>query len=136
MTALRVLVAVTLALSALLKLFDFAAVAILFAMQLGLPDAIARNLLGGLVIVELAAAILLLLPEPRLPKLYPALVVLFSTFLGATLWLGLKGSENCGCFGTLIPMTPLASALKNVGLIVATLVLWRHSANVRRVALT
>ena len=40
-------------------------------------------------------------------------------------------SENCGCFGELIPMTPLEALIKNVLTLIVLVIIYRGSENIR-----
>ncbi|MGB0375664.1 MAG: MauE/DoxX family redox-associated membrane protein [Flavobacteriaceae bacterium] len=51
-----------------------------------------------------------------------AMLLVFSLHLGY-LW-AIGDTENCGCFGELLAMSPAESILKNVGLIIITLLLF------------
>ena len=53
------------------------------------------------------------------------MLVMFSLHLSYSIFLG--DSENCGCFGELIPMSPLAALIKNIITIVALVFLYINS---------
>lgn len=51
-------------------------------------------------------------------------LVTFSLYLGYT-GLVLKETQNCGCFGTLIQMSPVESIFKNIVLLVLSVILYK-----------
>lgn len=58
-----------------------------------------------------------------------ASLAMLIAFCGYLIWMLLsgKGDENCGCFGTLLPMTPLESLFKNAVLLTIGIWLYRQS---------
>ena len=52
------------------------------------------------------------------------LLTVFSLHLSYSIFTG--DSENCGCFGDLIPMTPLEALIKNILTIGALIFVYRH----------
>lgn len=68
----------------------------------------AEAILGGMLLFRV-------FPKTAL-KLSLAMLIAFCGYLVWMLASG-RGDENCGCFGTLLPMTPLESLLKNAVLL-------------------
>lgn len=70
-----------------------------------------------LIGLELALGILLLLPYRLKKWIIPAAILLLAIF---TIHLSIEtfskggNSGNCGCFGSLLPMTPLEAIIKNI----------------------
>jgi len=72
---------------------------------------------------------LLLLQKNYLKKIIlPAVFVFLASFTLYLLYaaLVLKDNQNCGCFGTIAPMSPVESIIKNIVLIGLTLILFRN----------
>ena len=119
---LRVGIAALFLLSASAKLYPgpTTALATFEAKQLlpmGLPEAIAPYLSRLLIIIELWMGVALLQSNYLKRLVVPAafaLLFLFSAHLSYELAVLGGGDENCGCFGQLIPMTPLQALLKNI----------------------
>lgn len=90
----------------------FTGASVLARLAIGLEWLIAGLLLGHIALRKLA---------------YPAtlaLLLLFSVYLlGLLITYGNQG--NCGCFGEWLYMKPAAALLKNAGMMLAVLVLWK-----------
>jgi len=58
---------------------------------------------------------------------YKAVIAILSVFIVYLLVVIMKqgNTGNCGCFGNQVSMTPLQAIWKNLGMIAATLVLWK-----------
>lgn len=54
------------------------------------------------------------------------LIVIFTIHL-LILYFNLGNDVNCGCMGSMIPMSPLMSILKNLGILVLLGLIWRYS---------
>ena len=70
----------------------------------------------GLIGIEFALGILLLLPFNLHKIVIPATIIMlavFSIHLSIEIATG-HNSGNCGCFGSLLPMTPLQALIKNL----------------------
>src|SRR5690554_3894218 len=92
--------------------------------------AISARILVGL---ELALGVLLLFgitgKRKWIPRTSLILLILFSIHL-LILYLSEGNDVNCGCMGDMIPMSPLVSLLKNIGLIIINyLILRTYSKN-------
>lgn len=85
----------------------------------------ARFLIG----VEFALGILMLLPyyTKHLVLVSGLMIMGFSVHLGY-LW-AIGDTENCGCFGEMISMSPAESILKNIAMLVVAVFVWVKSTN-------
>ncbi|MBI1938043.1 MAG: hypothetical protein HYS25_07940 [Ignavibacteriales bacterium] len=87
----------------------------------------AAYLVRILLAVEFAIGILYLQPFSIKKIVIPASTALLLFFTGYLFYTGfiLGDKENCGCFGTLIEMSPVESIIKNVVLIILSAPLYR-----------
>lgn len=118
---IRILISFVFFLSAIAKLFPDPSYALTYfevhqLEPMGIPLSIAQYLSRILIGVEFAIGFLLLLPFFLKRVVIPVTIFMLTVFI---VELGLeivfKGNAgNCGCFGTLIEMTPLEALLKNV----------------------
>ena len=96
-------------------------------MPMGISEAIAPYLSRFIIAIEFFLAITILqnnyLKKIILP-LSIAMLVVFSLHLSYSIFAG--ESKNCGCFGELIPMSPLAALIKNIISIAALVFLYRN----------
>lgn len=128
---LRGLVAFLFLLSAVAKMYPSPYFAIsTFEMKqlvpLGFSEGIAVYLSRTLIGAEIALGLLLLQPHYLKRVVIPATVALLVVFI-IHLLITIAGggnSGNCGCFGTLLPMTPLESVFKNV--VTVALLVWLY----------
>ncbi len=119
---LRIVIAALFLLSAVAKLYPgpTTALATFEAKQLlpmGFSEAVAPYLSRLLIITELSVGVALLLSHYLKRLVVPiaaALLFVFSLHLSYGLASLDGGGENCGCFGQLIPMTPLQALIKNI----------------------
>lgn len=83
-----------------------------------------RTLIG----VEFALGLLLLFPFDLKKWVIPALIAMLAVFVVhlsiEIITTGNKG--NCGCFGALLPMTPLEAIMKNILSIGLLAILWKR----------
>lgn len=79
----------------------------------------------GLIGVEFALGVLLLFPFNLTKVVIPATIIMLGVFcIHLSLEIFTGGNEgNCGCFGSLLPMTPLQAIMKNVASIGLLLIL-------------
>ncbi len=101
--------------------------------QLHFPEMLAAISARILVGLELALGVLLLFgitgKRKWIPRTSLILLILFSIHL-LILYLSEGNDVNCGCMGDMIPMSPLVSLLKNIGLIIINyLILRTYSKN-------
>ena len=118
---IRILISFVFFLSAIAKLFPDPSYALTYfevhqLEPMGIPLSIAQYLSRILIGVEFAIGFLLLLPFFLKRVILPVTIFMLTVFI---VELGLeiifKGNAgNCGCFGTLIEMTPLEAMLKNI----------------------
>jgi len=87
----------------------------------------ARFLIG----VEFALGLLMLLPyyTKHLVLVSGLMLIGFSIHLGY-LW-AIGDTENCGCFGEMISMSPAESILKNLAMLAVAVFVWVKSTNER-----
>lgn len=82
---------------------------------MGIGATMAQVLSRVLIAAEFSIALLLLLPFYVKKVVIPGTILLLAAF---SVHLGIQAaggdSENCGCFGSLIEMTPLESLVKNL----------------------
>lgn len=128
---LRGLVAFLFLLSAVAKMYPSPYFAIsTFEMKqlvpLGFSEGLAVYLSRTLIGAEIALGLLLLQPHYLKRFVIPATIALLGVFiihLVVTI-AGGGNSANCGCFGTLLPMTPLESVFKNI--VTVALLVWLY----------
>ena len=87
--------------------------------------------------IEFAIGILLLFPYNIKKIIIPATIFMLAIFsVHLTIEIFTSGNQgNCGCFGTLLPMTPLQALLKNlisIGLLLFILIKFSGSINENR----
>jgi len=134
--AIRIIVAAVFILSAVGKLsIDNLLDKPLFALQnfernflvngIGMGYDMAKILSRLLIGLEFSLAVLILLPFSLKKLVFPSLIGLLGVFSIHLLIQTIGGeSSNCGCFGELIPMTPLQALIKNlitIGLLILPL---------------
>jgi thiol-disulfide isomerase/thioredoxin len=132
---LRGLIAILFLVSALAKLYPSPHFAITTfeikqLMPLGFSEGVAQILSRLLIGVEFALGFLILQPHYIKKVIIPATIALLAVFIiQLSIEIAVNGNEgNCGCFGTLLPMTPIEAIIKNIvaiGLLAWLLVLLR-----------
>lgn len=118
-TAVRYGVAIIFIASGIAKLWEFSATAFLFSQTTGAPERAMQAGLTALIAIELLLAAGLVLADARarwIDRIAFAVIGLL-TLASAALWM--TGAENCGCFGTLIAISPAATVAKNIVLLAA-----------------
>lgn len=128
---LRILLGGVFIFSALSKLFPIEIFELNFVYQ-GIADwELAPYLARALIIVELFLGLALifnsLLKELVLPATF-ILLLLFSAYLVYSIAKD-GNAGNCGCFGTVLPMSPLQSLVKNIVLIAACVFIYIKTPN-------
>ncbi|MFM7595536.1 MAG: TlpA family protein disulfide reductase [Flavobacteriales bacterium] len=118
---IRILISMVFFLSAIAKLYPNPSYALTYfevhqLEPMGIPLNVAQYLSRILIGVEFAIGFLLLLPFFLKRVVIPITIFMLTVFI---VELGIeiifKGNAgNCGCFGTLIEMTPLEAMLKNI----------------------
>lgn len=91
----------------------------------------------GLIGVEFALGILILFPYNLTKIVIPATIIMLGVFcIHLSLEIFSGGNKgNCGCFGSLLPMTPLEAIIKNVlsiGLLVILLLKFSKELNEKK----
>ena len=95
---------------------------------------IVRLLIG----IEFTLGILLIMPYSLRTIVIPSTIlflIIFTGYLGYT-GLILKDTQNCGCFGEMIKMSPIESIIKNVVLIFFLILLFKFSNEKRNYFVT
>lgn len=118
--AIRFLVSAVFILSAVAKLYPSATLGIStfetkYLGDLGIEGVFAKVFSRLIIGLEFSIAILILLPYYLRKIVFPITIGLLSVF-SIHLAIQTVGGEasNCGCFGELIPMTPLQALIKNI----------------------
>lgn len=98
---------------------------------LGFDSFIAAIFSRILIALELSLGVFILLPYRFIKLVLPAtiaLLIVFCIHLGIQIYLT-GNSGNCGCFGALLPMTPLEAIIKNILALGLLLALYRLPVN-------
>lgn len=121
--AIRILISVLFIISAYAKIYHepsaYFSITTFEAKQLvplGFDSLIAAIFSRILIALELSLGIFILLPYRFKKLVLPgtiALLAIFCVHLGVQIYLT-GNSGNCGCFGALLPMTPLEAIVKNI----------------------
>lgn len=117
---IRILVSALFILSALAKLYPspvmgIAAFETKYLGAIGIDGGFAKVVSRLLIGFEISLAILLLLPYYLKKIVLPTTISLLSIFSIHLFVQVINGeASNCGCFGELIPMTPLEALIKNI----------------------
>jgi thiol-disulfide isomerase/thioredoxin len=135
--SIRILVALLFLVSAIAKLYPspYFAISTFEVKQLytlGFSDTLAPYFSRILIGIEFALGFLLLSNNFLKRITIPATVGLLSVFiihLSYVTFLSGGNSGNCGCFGELIPMTPIEAIIKNIIAVGLLIWLWRISEN-------
>jgi hypothetical protein len=134
--SIRIIVAGLFLISALGKIFPdpsmYGTISTFEVQQLypmGFSELLAKYFSRTLIGVEFALGFLLLLPFNLKKWVIPSIILMLAVFcVHLYIEVVTKGNVgNCGCFGSLLPMTPVQAILKNVlsiGLL--GLLLWKH----------
>lgn len=104
--------------------------------QLGFPKLLTAITARFFIGLEAAIGLLLLAQifgkKNWVLKLYLFLLIVFSIHL-IILWINMGNDVDCGCMGSLIPMTPSVSLLKNLALMIGgAVLLYYHSPTKKR----
>ncbi len=117
---IRILVSALFVLSAVAKLYPSPLMGITgfeakYLSSVGIEGGLAKVVSRLLIGFEFTLAILLLLPYYLKKIIFPATIGLIAVFTVHLFVQVIQGdSSNCGCFGELIPMTPLEALIKNI----------------------
>lgn len=121
--AIRILIAATFLVSAYAKVYpnpsSYYSITMFERNQLwplGFSPMLASIFSRGLIGVEFSLGIMMLLPFDLKKTVIPATIFLLGIFCIQLSYeiLTSGNSGNCGCFGALIPMTPLQALIKNI----------------------
>lgn len=95
---------------------------------LGFSVELAKIFSRALIGVEFGLGLLLLFPFDLKKWVIPALIAMLAIFVGhLTIEIITTGNKgNCGCFGALLPMTPLEAIMKNILSIGLLALLWKR----------
>lgn len=135
--SIRIVVALLFLVSAIAKLYPspYFAISTFEVKQLytlGFSDTIAPYFSRILIGIEFALGFLLLNNHFLKRITIPATVGLLSVFiihLSYVTFLSGGNSGNCGCFGELLPMTPIEAIIKNIIAVGLLIWLWKISEN-------
>lgn len=135
--SIRIVVALLFLVSAIAKLYPspYFAISTFEVKQLytlGFSDSLAPYFSRILIGIEFALGFLLLSNNFLKRITIPATVGLLSVFiihLSYVTFLSGGNSGNCGCFGELIPMTPIEAIIKNIIAVGLLIWLWKISEN-------
>ena len=118
--SIRIIVSVLFILSAVAKLYPSPLLGISsfeakYLGTIGIDGDLSKIVSRLLIGFEFTLGILILLPFYLKKLVIPATIVLLSAF-SIHLFVQVLGGDasNCGCFGELIPMTPLQALIKNI----------------------
>ena len=139
---IRILISFLFILSAIAKLYPspYFAITTFEAKQLvplGFDQCYGAYFSRILISFEFALGILILLPFYLKRVIIPSTILLLSVFcvhLSLSVFGIMDGAANCGCFGELIPMTPLEALIKNIlsiGLLLILIKLIKNDQNKR-----
>lgn len=119
---LRILLGAVFIFSAISKLFPIEVFELNFVYQGISGWDLAPYLSRGLIILELFLGVALLFNSLLKQFILPATFLLLFIFTVYLFYSIAKdgNSGNCGCFGTILPMTPLESIIKNIALMLLT----------------
>lgn len=121
--SIRIIVAGLFLVSALGKIFPdpsmYGTISTFEVQQLypmGFSELLAKYFSRTLIGIEFALGFLLLFPFNLKKWVIPSIILMLSVFcIHLTIEIITKGNEgNCGCFGSLLPMTPAQALIKNV----------------------
>ena len=95
---------------------------------LGFSAELAKIFSRALIGVEFGLGLLLLFPFDLKKWVIPALIAMLAIFVvHLTIEIITTGNKgNCGCFGALLPMTPLEAIMKNILSIGLLALLWKR----------
>ncbi|MFM6934556.1 MAG: TlpA family protein disulfide reductase [Flavobacteriales bacterium] len=96
---------------------------------MGFSELLAKYFSRTLIGIEFSLGILLLLPFNLKKWVIPSIILMLAVFcVHLSIEVMTKGNVgNCGCFGSLLPMTPVQAIMKNllsIGLL--ALLVWKH----------
>jgi len=138
---IRILVSALFILSAVAKLYPSPLMGITgfeskYLSSVGIEGGLAKVVSRMLIGFEFTLAILLLLPYYLNKVIFPTTIGLLGVFSIHLFVQVIQGdASNCGCFGELIPMTPLQALVKNIlsiGLLTLCLTVLRTELEDRR----
>jgi thiol-disulfide isomerase/thioredoxin len=139
--AIRIIVAAVFILSAVGKLWPNPVFGIgtfegKYLGEIGITGGLAKIVSRLLIGLEFSLAILILMPFYLKKIVFPATIGLLAVF-SVHLMIQTVGGEvsNCGCFGDLIPMTPLQALIKNlvtISLLILPLTILKNGLNEKK----
>jgi hypothetical protein len=126
MELLRYLIVVVFFISATMKIADFFNTSYFFGNTFGFSITTVKYLLLLLISIELFLGLAIITRVNILQIIYSMTVILLFVFILIEIGFIYKGIDNCGCFGTVWKMNPIASIIKTVVLIFTILILKRN----------
>ncbi len=139
--AIRLIVAAVFMLSAVAKLWPNPVFGIgtfegKYLSEIGITGGFAKIVSRLLIGLEFSLAILILMPFYLKKIVFPATIGLLAVFSVHLMIQSIGGEAgNCGCFGDLIPMTPLQALIKNlvtISLLILPLTLLKDGLNEKK----
>mgnify|MGYP001026535100 CR=1 FL=1 len=139
--AIRLIVAAVFILSAAAKLWPNPVLGIgtfegKYLSEIGITGGFAKIVSRLLIGLEFSLAILILMPFYLKKIVFPATIGLLAIFSVHLMIQTISGEAgNCGCFGDLIPMTPLQALIKNlvtISLLILPLTILKNGLNEKK----
>lgn len=135
--AIRILIAFLFIISAIAKMYPspYFAISTFEVKQLyplGFSETIAPWFSRILIGIEMALGILILQNNYLKKLIIPATILLLAVFIGHLSYetfLSGGNTGNCGCFGELLPMTPIEAIIKNIVAVLALVWLYKLIGN-------
>ena len=116
--------------SAFTKLADYQNTMTFFDELFGFGTLYLKIFLSVLILLELIIAYLIFFDFLKNTKVYASITVLMNLFVFSNILFAIYGINNCGCFGTAIMSSPVASLIKNIFLLYAIYYLRKYRINI------
>ena len=115
--------------SAATKSYDFQNVIILMNTTYNISYYVANILLGSFITVEIVVCILVWNGSYQISLVYHTILFLLITFISVNVLFVISGIDNCGCYGTIISVSPVISLIKCILLLVILIYLRNKRVN-------
>jgi len=103
--------------SAMTKIADFLNTINFFCSILGIDYIITKYIIILFILVELGLAFMIAVRTFHTQFFINSTIALLAFFIVISIWFIYIGIDNCGCFGTLLPVKPVPTIFKNLILI-------------------